>query len=162
MQSIFNVDERENTIFFSKIYSADATTVWNYYTKPELLEQWWMPQPWQAKVLSQDFSEGGKILYAALGPKGEKQYSGSTYNEIHQNRSLSITDYFTDESGNIKSEMPVTEWLVGFTGVEEGTKVTINMHFKSAEDLKQTLDMGFREGLLQAAEHLENLLQSKN
>ncbi len=159
MQSIFNVDERENTIFFSKIYSADVTTVWNYYTKPDLFEQWWMPKPWKAEVISQDFSEGGKIFYAAVGPNGERHYSGGTYNEIHQNSSILMTDYFADEAGNINSEMPITDWLIGFTGVEEGTKVTVNMHFKSAEDLQKTLDTGFREGLMQAAEQLAEILQ---
>ena len=162
MQTIFNTDERESTIFFSKIYSADVTTVWNYYTQPELLAKWWMPKPWNFELVSQNLQEEGKIHYAAVGPEGEKHYAGATYHEINPNRSISLTDYFTDASGNINTEMPGSDWLIGFTGVEEGTKVTINMHFKNTEELNKTLEMGFREGLLQAADQLQEILSQEN
>lgn len=161
MQNIFNIDERELAIFFSKIFSADVTTVWNYYTKPELLAKWWMPKPWKFELVSQDFSEGGKLHYAAVGPNGEKHFSGANYHEIHQNRSISLSDYFTDEKGTLNSDMPASQWLIGFTGVEEGTKVTINIHFKNEEELNKTVEMGFREGLLQAADQLQEILSNE-
>lgn len=157
-QEIFNIDENALTIFFSKIYSADVTTVWDYYTKPELLEQWWMPKPWKAEVISQDFRDGGNMRYVGVGPNNEKHFAGTDYHEIRQNRSISMTDYFTDENGNPDSQMPVAEWLIGFTGVEEGTKITVNMHYKTLEDLRKTIEMSFKEGVLQAAEQLEEIL----
>lgn len=161
MQNIFTVDENESTLFFSKIYPAEVITVWDYYTKPELLSKWWMPKPWNFELISQDFKDGGKIHYAAVGPEGERHYAGATYNEINPHRSISLTDYFTDENGTINNDFPVAEWLIGFTGVEEGTKVTINIHFKNQEELNKILDMGFKDGLSQAADQLEEILKTK-
>ncbi len=162
MQTIFNTDEREATIFFSTIYEADVTTVWNCYTNPDLLSQWWMPKPWNFELISQNFAPEGQLLYAAVGPDGEKNYSGQTYNEINQNRSISLSNYFTDESGNTNHELPVADWLIGFTGVEQGTKLTVNIHFKNAEDLNKTLAMGFKEGFTQTAEQLRTILTESN
>lgn len=158
-QIIFNVDEGASTIFFSKIYSAKVTEVWENYTNPELLKLWWMPNPWSFELVSQDFTPGGKIHYAAVGPNGEKHYAGAEYNEITKNRSISLKNFFTDKSGEINQEMPITEWLIGFTGVQDGTKVTINMFFKNQGDLRKILEMGFQEGVEQAANQLQEILR---
>ncbi|VFB03970.1 Uncharacterised protein [Chryseobacterium taihuense] len=53
---------------------------------------------------------------------------------------------------------PIAKWLFGFTGVEEGTKVTVNIHFDSEEEMRSILDMGFEEGFKKGLLQLEEVL----
>ncbi|KQS93411.1 SRPBCC domain-containing protein [Chryseobacterium sp. Leaf394] len=155
---IFNKDFDEKTVYVSKIYDADVKTVWNHFTKSELLDLWWAPKPWKCETKSQEFREGGIWLYSMVGPEGERHYSQVKYGEITENRSFDGVDSFCDENGNLNPDFPEAKWLIGFTGVEEGTKVTVNIHFPSEEDMKKQVEMGFEEGFKTGLNQLEEIL----
>ncbi|SEW41529.1 Uncharacterized conserved protein YndB, AHSA1/START domain [Chryseobacterium wanjuense] len=156
---IFNKDFESNTVYVMKIYHADVSKVWNYFTKAELLDQWWAPKPWKCETKKQDFKEGGVWLYSMVGPEGERHYAQVKYREIMEHRSFDGTDTFCDENGNVNPDFPEAKWLFGFTGVEEGTKVTVNIHFSSTEAMKQLLEMGFEEGFKMGLNQLEEILK---
>lgn len=142
-----------------KIYHTDVSKVWNYFTKAELLDQWWAPKPWKCETKKQDFKEGGVWLYSMVGPEGERHYAQVKYGEIMEHRSFDGTDTFCDDNGNVNPDFPEAKWLFGFTGVEEGTKVTVNIHFSSTEAMKQLLEMGFEEGFKMGLNQLEEILK---
>lgn len=155
---IFNKDVDENTVYVSKIYDADVKKVWDHFTKAELLDLWWAPKPWKCETKSMDFKEGGTWLYSMVGPEGERHYSQVKYGEITENRSFDGLDSFCDENGNLNPDFPEAKWLIGFTGVEEGTKITVNIHFPSEEDMKKQIEMGFEEGFKTGLNQLEEIL----
>ncbi|WP_262149778.1 SRPBCC family protein [Chryseobacterium foetidum] len=155
---IFNKDFDENTVYVSKIYDADVKKVWDHFTKAELLDLWWAPKPWKCETESMDFKEGGTWLYSMFGPEGERHYSQVKYGEITENRSFDGLDSFCDENGNLNPDFPEAKWLIGFTGVEEGTKVTVNIHFPSEEDMRKQIEMGFEEGFKTGLNQLEEIL----
>ncbi|MCE3075363.1 SRPBCC family protein [Chryseobacterium gwangjuense] len=154
----FNEDFDSNSVYVMKIYNAEASKVWDYFTKSELLDQWWAPKPWKCETKKQDFKEGGTWLYSMVGPQGERHYSLLQYGEITEHRSFDGIDAFCDENGKINEDFPQAKWLLGFTGVEEGTKVTINIHLPSQDALKQLLEMGFEEGFKTGLNQLEEIL----
>lgn len=154
----FNEDFDSSSVYVMKIYNAEASKVWDYFTKSELLDQWWAPKPWKCETKKQDFKEGGTWLYSMVGPQGERHYSLLKYGEITEHRSFDGIDAFCDENGKINEDFPQAKWLLGFTGVEEGTKVTINIHLPSQEALKQLLEMGFEEGFKTGLNQLEEIL----
>ncbi|MBB6371566.1 SRPBCC domain-containing protein [Chryseobacterium shigense] len=155
---IFNKDFDSNSVYVMKIYNADVSKVWDYFTKSELLDQWWGPKPWKCETVKQDFKEGGIWHYAMVGPDGEKMYAQVKYGEIMEHRSFDGTDAFCDEKGNINENFDQSKWLFGFTGVEEGTKMTVNIHFSSPEAMKQMLEMGFEEGFKMGLTQLEEII----
>ncbi|MDC8106246.1 SRPBCC family protein [Chryseobacterium sp. PTM-20240506] len=155
---IFNKDFDANSIYVMIIYKADVSKVWDYFTKSELLDQWWAPKPWKCETVKMDFKENGIWHYAMIGPEGEKMYGQLKYGEIMEHRSFDGIDAFCDENGNINNDFPQAQWLIGFTGIEEGTKVTINIHFESQEALKKHLEMGFEEGFKMGLSQLHEVL----
>lgn len=157
---VFNKDFDSNSVYVMKIYKADVSTVWSYFTQSGLLDQWWGPRPWKCETVKQDFTEGGVWHYAMVGPNGEKSYSQSKYGEIMEHRSFDWMSSFCDENGNINKDFPSSNWLFGFTGVEEGTKVTVNIHYQSQEIMKKMLDMGFEEGFKMGLNQLEEILEN--
>jgi len=155
---IFNKDFDSDSVYVMKIYHADVSKLWQYFTQAELLDEWWAPKPWKCETKSQDFQEGGVWLYSMVGPDGERHFAQVQYGEIMEHRSFDGTDTFCDENGKPNENFPEAKWLFGFTGTEEGTKVTVNIHFQSKEAMKQLLEMGFEEGFKMGLNQLEEIL----
>ncbi|RNA60853.1 SRPBCC domain-containing protein [Chryseobacterium nematophagum] len=158
---IFNKDFDSNSVYVMKIYNTEVSKVWEYFTKSELLDQWWAPKPWKCETKKQDFKKGGIWLYSMVGPNGERHYAQVKYGEISEHRSFDGVDAFCDENGVINENFPQAQWLMGFTGVEEGTKVTVNIHFPTAEDMKKQVEMGFEEGFKMGLNQLEGILNNQ-
>lgn len=156
----FIADKQNKTIKVKRAYAAELPLVWDAYTKSEILDQWWAPKPWKARTKLQDFKVGGRWLYAMVGPHGEEQWSVAHYKQIHDQKSFSVSDAFTDSEGNVNKDMPQSNWEVTFTSEGDKTLVEFTVTFSSAEQLQALLDTGFEEGLTSAMVNLDELLPS--
>lgn len=154
----FSVDKENKTITVKREYDAALPLVWNAYTRSEILDQWWAPKPWKAKTKSMDFSEGGRWLYAMVGPEGEEHWSIADYKNIKNQQSFSVVDAFSDAEGNINEDMPQSQWEVSFTAQGNTTLVEFLITYSDLAQLEATIQMGFKEGLSQAMEGLDELL----
>jgi uncharacterized protein YndB with AHSA1/START domain len=45
----FIVDKQTKTVIVNREFAAELPLVWDAYTKPELLDQWWAPKPLASK-----------------------------------------------------------------------------------------------------------------
>lgn len=159
--SDFTVDKQNNTIDIKREFAADRLTVWDCYTKSELLDQWWMPMPWKSKTKSMDFREGGKWHYAAVGPKGEEHWSITSYLKIESQKMFLANDAFGDADGTINVQMPQSKWTMNFSDMGDNTLVHGIMQFPDLAQLEQTIAMGFKEGLTMAMENLDAMLAKR-
>ena len=159
---IFNSDHDAGTVYIMKVLDEDASDVWKYFTESDLLEKWWAPAPWETKTLNMNFGAGGRWDYVMRDPENNRQNAGLIFHEVNVGRSFDFTDFMADENGNINTVIPQSNWLVGFTGVEEGTKLTLNIHFNSEEEMKKVMDMGFEERVLKSLDQLEKLMIKKD
>lgn len=156
----FSVDKENKTVTVKREFAAPLPTIWDAYTKSEILDQWWAPKPWKASTKSMDFSPGGKWIYAMIGPDGQKVWSLTHYKEIEPQKRYTGLDVFSDAEGNINKEMPQSKWEVTFTGNGESTFVQTQMQFDDLEQLDEILKMGFKEGYATAMDGLDELLPS--
>ncbi|WHF50902.1 SRPBCC domain-containing protein [Chryseobacterium gotjawalense] len=159
---IFNKDDNSASIYIMKIFHTSVDKVWNHFTQAELLDQWWAPKPWKCKTLKMNFQQEGIWNYAMISPENEKSFSGVQFHEINFHRCFDYSAFFTDENGSVNSSFAPSNWLIGFTGVEEGTKLTVNIHFKTTKDMAALLEMGFEEGFKMGLHQLEELLNKKD
>lgn len=161
--AIFNfvVDEDGNKISVEKSFDAPVDVVWDAWTKSEILDLWWAPKPWRAETKSMNFKEGGRWLYAMVGPEGEKHWSLFDYKEIVPQKRFSGVDAFCDEQGHIAEAKPRSLWKNRFIDDSERTIVQIDLHFDSAAHLQQILDMGFKEGFTMGLDNLDEYLVTR-
>lgn len=159
---VFNADENAGSIYVMKVFKVQPTELWKYFTQAENLQRWWAPNPWTCETLEMDFKADGKWQYNLISPAGEKFQAGLQFNETNDHRSFDFTEYFNDASGNKLQDHPAGNWLIGFTGVSEGTKLTINIQFKSPEDLQKVLAMDFKTEFPKVLSQLENLVHKKD
>lgn len=154
----FSVNKENNTIHVKRMFNADLALVWQAWTTPELLDQWWGPKPWRAATKTMDFREGGFWHYAMVGPEGEKHWAKASYITIVKEKSFSGKDGFCDENGTMNPAFPQNLWENQFSTQEEQTLVNVTLTFDKLEDLEQTIAMGFKEGFTIGLNQLDELL----
>jgi PhnB protein len=148
----------EKNLQVMRDFDAPIDRVWEAFTTQELLEQWWAPEPWKVRTKTFDFREGGKWLYAMVGPEGEEQWGLEEFVTIDPLKSFTVRDNFSDEKGNPDPELPSIHWKFEFEGDQVVTQLRVNLTTKTSEDLKKISEMGFKEGFSQALNQLERLL----
>lgn len=144
-----------------RVFDALVKVVWKYWTEPELLDQWWAPEPWKAKTKHMEFREGGYWLYSMNSPEGEQHWSRADFKKIVPQELFEGLDYFCDEDGNKNTELPTTQWRVRFTDSGAQTKVEITVTFASTEEKEKMIKMGMKEGLTMTLENLNNILKKQ-
>src|SRR6478736_9541523 len=90
----FTVNKKDNTVNVKREFAANLELVWEAWTNPEILDQWWAPKPYRAETKSLDFRVGGTWLYAMVSPQNEKQWCKADYKEIESQKSLAWLDAF--------------------------------------------------------------------
>ena len=153
--------ESANKLKVVREFEGSLEDVWDAWTKPELLDQWWAPNPWRTKTKSMDFREGGTWLYSMDGPEGERHWCKVNYEKINPKKFFSGDDAFCDENGNPSDLAPSMHWEVAFNAEGNHTKVIVNITFASEEDLEKIVEMGFKEGFTAAHGNLDEFLARK-
>lgn len=161
MKTQFTRDLPNKKMTVVREFAAPVDQVWEAWTTPELLEQWWAPLPFKAITVSMKFKEGGRWFYYMQGPQGEKHYCCLNYKKIQAGKAFTGTDAFTDEKGNVNPDFPSMEWETRFLPSAAGTRVEVFIQFASEADLLKIAEMGFQEGFSMAHENLDRLLASK-
>ncbi|KXK40195.1 MAG: Activator of Hsp90 ATPase 1 family protein [Bacteroidetes bacterium OLB9] len=158
----FIVDKDSSTVFVNREFAADISLVWDAFTKQEILDQWWAPQPWVSKTIKMDFKEGGQRFYAMVGPEGQEHYSIELYTLIKPQMDIHWESYFADKDENINKDFPSSEWELKFSEQRGICKVNIVIKHKTLADLEMHIQMGFKEGFTATLNYLENLLLNLN
>lgn len=157
----FTVNKENNTVNVIREFNADLELVWEAWTNPEIIDQWWAPKPWRTETKSMDFRQGGYWLYAMVSPENQRHWGRQDYQNIVLQNSFSGTDAFCDEQGNVDAELPKTSFENVFSEANGKTLVTITSKYDSLEMLEKVISMGFKEGFTMALENLDQYLETK-
>lgn len=161
----FTVNKENNTVNVKREFAATLELVWEAWTNPEILDQWWAPKPYQTRTKSMDFREGGMWLYEMYNTESENQqechWCKNDYHKIEHQKYFSGLDAFCDENGRVNTELPRTLWTNEFNEHEEKTLVTITAKYDSLADLEKIIGMGFKEGFTMAMENLDRYIETK-
>lgn len=157
----FTVNKENSTVNVKREFNASLAHVWSAWTEAEILDQWWAPAPWKSKTKSMDFKEGGRRLYAMLGPEGEEHWAIADFTSIQPKSNFKYLDAFGDSEGNLNADFPRSAWNVNFSEQGGSTIVDIEIKHEKLSDLEMIIEMGFKEGFTIAMEGLDQILASK-
>jgi uncharacterized protein YndB with AHSA1/START domain len=157
----FTVDKENNTVNVKREFDASLANVWSAWTEPEILDQWWAPAPWKSKTKSMDFKEGGRRLYAMIGPEGEQHWAIADFTSISPKTNFKYLDAFSDSEGNLNTEFPRSDWNVNFSEQDGSTFVDVVIKHEKLSDLEMIIQMGFKEGFTIAMEGLDKIFAEK-
>jgi len=152
----FIVDKETKTVSITAEFDAKRDLVWDAYTKPELLDQWWAPKPWASRTKVMEFREGGRRFYAMVSPEGDERWAVQKYTSITPKTNFKLFNAFADKDENL--ELPGSDWDLNFSEQSGKTKVSISIYNESLERLERMIEFGVREGTLMQLNNLEELL----
>jgi len=157
MKMDFIVDKQTKTVSITKEFAFELSLVWDAYTKPELLDQWWAPKPLTSRTKVMDFRVGGRRFYAMVSPDGQELgWAIQKYTSISPKTNFKFFNAFADEEEN--PQLPGSDWDLNFSEQDGTTKVSISIYNESLERLEKGLEMGFKEGTMSQLDNLEDLL----
>lgn len=157
----FTVNKENSTIHVQRDFAANLHFVWDAWTQPELLDQWWAPKPYQTITKTMDFREGGYWHYRMIGPQSDCHWCRADYENIETHVAFSGLDAFCDEEGTVNTDLPRAHWTNRFTEHDDVTRVNIVIAYQSLADLEKVVEMGFREGFAMAMENLDQYIQAQ-
>jgi uncharacterized protein YndB with AHSA1/START domain len=156
----FTIDKTTRKVFINREFAADRSLVWDAFTKPEILDQWWAPKPWASKTKFMDFKVGGRRFYAMVSPEGQEHWSLQEFTSISPTTNFRFTNAFADKDEN--PELPGSDWDLQFSEQNGTTKVSITIYNESLARLEKMIEMGFQGGITMTLKNLEELLQTQS
>lgn len=138
----------EQGITIERIFNAPVEKVWEAWTSPEIVKQWWGPEHFTAPSIKIDLRVGGKYIYCMRGPAGTEfdkdMYSAGIFKEIvppsvnSGQAKLVVTDYFSDENGN-----KVSPKAAGLEAPEFPDEQTVTITFEDGGEGKTKLSIHY-------------------
>ncbi len=152
----FTVDKAAKTVFVNREFAAELPLVWDAFTKQEILDQWWAPQPWASRTKHMDFKVGGRRFYAMVSPEGQEHWSLQEYTSITPKTNFKMHNAFADKDEN--PDLPGSDWDLSFSEQDGITKVSIIIKNDSLERMEKMIEMGFQGGFTMTLNYLVTLL----
>ncbi|MBS1646808.1 MAG: SRPBCC domain-containing protein [Bacteroidetes bacterium] len=155
----FIVDKATKTIRVKREFNSELSLVWDAFTKPEILDQWWAPKPFASKTKYMNFEVGGKRFYAMISPEGQEHWSIQEYTAIYPKTHFKMNSFFSDKEGN--PNLPGSNWDLNFSEENGTTKVSITIYNESLDRMESMIEMGFKEGFTMVLENLDKYVEEK-
>jgi uncharacterized protein YndB with AHSA1/START domain len=153
-------------VILEKTYDASPETVWQAWTNPEMLKQWWGPDNVTIPECEVDLKVGGKFYIvmeasAGMGPyKGTKWPMLANFTVIVPNSQLSYTANAWTEGAKEETTIDQTTEIT-FTEENGKTKVKVRAAiYKTGPKAKMAAE-GMQAGFTQQLEKLNVFLTVK-
>jgi uncharacterized protein YndB with AHSA1/START domain len=153
-------DSSAREIVIERVFDAPRELVWEVWTKPEHIAQWWGPNGFTTTIETMDFRVGGAWIHIMRGPDGVDYPNNSVFREIIEPERIVFAHGGRRKDGS--SANFLSTWT--FEALGNQTKVTMRVLFDtSAEHDVAVREIGAIEGgkqtLARLAEYLREVLR---
>ena len=144
----------------SRVIRAPRAAIWQAWTDPDKLEQWWVPAPARCRVQALDPRPGGafETVYSEDGEHFGPHVSGC-FLEVVPGERLVFTD--TLLGGWRPAEGPFMTAVITLRDHPEGTEYAAHVMHKSQADRDNHEAMGFFDGWGTVADQLAALVEQR-
>jgi uncharacterized protein YndB with AHSA1/START domain len=155
----------KDAIVIERIFDAPVDLIWQLWTEPEHLKNWYGPQGFSISISEMDVRVGGKHLFCMETSDGNmKIWTTGEYTEVVPNERLVYTDSPADENGNIvpipNIEHPfITVVTVQFEDLGGRTKMVMTHAGLPAGE--QGASEGWEQALSKMATYIEAIRNAK-
>jgi uncharacterized protein YndB with AHSA1/START domain len=143
-------------LILTRIIDAPRENVFEAWTAPALLKQWFAPSPWTTPTVATDVRVGGSSLIVMRSPDGNEFPNRGVYLEVVKNERLVFTDAYTKAWE--PSDKPFMTVALTFEAQGEKTKYMARVRHWTVADREQHEKMGFHQGWAMCTEQLAALV----
>lgn len=141
------------TLTIERTFDAPIQLVWDAWTQPEHIVNWWGPKGMETRVEIHELKKGGQWKFIMRMPDGNDFIAEGEYQEIEGPNRLVTTANFRPMTVGVTLE-------VVLEAVGDKTNFTFNVIHPTEEYCKQQEAMGFYNGWASTFERLAELLHS--
>lgn len=123
---------KPNELYITRVYDAPVRAVWDAWTDPEQVAQWWGPRGFTITTHSKDLRSGGSWVYTMHGPDGTDYPNHTKYYEVEECSRL-VYDH-----GGYEDRPPLFRVTVVFNEIMGKTKMEMTMALATAEAAAET------------------------
>jgi len=127
------------TLSLQRTFSAPIKLVWEAWSQPEHIAQWWGPKGMETKIIEHSFREGGSWKYAMLMPDGKEFIADGVYTQIVELQKII-------SSANFKPMTEGVEIQALFEADADKTNFIFNVVHATEAYCQQQEKMGFMNG----------------
>ena len=119
-----------------RVFNAPLDMVWQAWTDPKALPQWWGPDGFSCRTTRIDLRAGGEWVFDMIAPDGTVFPNHHLYTDVRPNERLSYT-LLWGENGPKHADA----WA-SFEEEDGATKVTLGMVFSTAAEFQEARGFG--------------------
>jgi len=123
---------KSHVLSLTRVYDAPLQAVWDAWTIPEEVAQWWGPRGFTITTHSRDFRAGGHWHYTMHGPDGTDYENTTQYLEVVPQQRM-VYDH-----GGHKDRPPLFRVTALFTERNGRTQLDMSMAFATPEIAEET------------------------
>ena len=156
-KTIVTAEAGKQEMIITREFDAPRELVFQAFTDPELVPQWWGPRRFSTLVDKMDVRSGGLWRFINQDPDGNEYGFHGVYHEVCAPERIIDTFEFEGlpEAGHVCLETLTLEALPGGR-----TRLTAQSVFQSVADRDGALQSGMEEGLNDSYARLTELLET--
>lgn len=133
-------------LVLTRLLDAPRDLVWEVWTSPQHIAQWWGPEGFTVQEPQIDLRVGGAFSILLTAPDGSSHPARGTFVEIADGEKFVIEGAEGAQDGCGAGLPPGARLTVRFTDVHGKTKLTIDTEFPSPDAQSAALTDGYRQG----------------
>lgn len=153
----------DREIVISRVFDAPRKLVWEVWTDPDHVAQWWGPGDFATRVEELDLRPGGRWRYVMVGPDGSEYPVTGVFREVVPPERIVTSDDF-DEGFELPEVADLPRGIVvtcSFEDLGSGTRLTLRIVHRSAADRRKHEEMGVVAGWESSLDRLAGWLQTR-
>jgi uncharacterized protein YndB with AHSA1/START domain len=144
-------EAKSKEFVISRVFDAPRALVWECFTKPERMKDWWGPKGVTIVKSQMDLRVGGTYHYGMQQPDGTVMRGRMVYREITPPERLVFINSFSDEAGGLGRHPLAPQWpiemlsIFTFEEMADGkTRFTVRWTpHNPTEEERKTFEGGF-------------------
>jgi uncharacterized protein YndB with AHSA1/START domain len=145
----------EGTVVITRVFDAPRTLVWQAWTDPKMLGQWFGPRGFTSSVPQWELRVGGALRIVMHGPGGNDYPMKGVFTEVKAPERLAFSNIAIDNDGNHLLE---GETAVTLTEQDGKTTMTVKSHMVGLVPIAPQMLTGMEAGWTQSIDKLQELL----
>lgn len=152
--SELNSQLKEREMIFTRVLNAPRELVFDAWTKPEHLAEWYGPNGFTITTKTIEVKPGGRWDFIMHGPEGDDYPNKIKFLEVIKPEKLVYTHTGDGETDDVKFHVTVS-----FEDLDGKTRLTMHSVFETPEELAKVVkEYGAYEGAKQTLARLEAFL----
>jgi uncharacterized protein YndB with AHSA1/START domain len=136
------------------VYKATPERLYEAYTTPEQVKQWWGPEKYKMIIDEMDVRVGGRWRFIHEDKDGKQYGFNGVYKELDRPNKIVDSFEFEGMPGHVLIETTTFEPQPDGT-----TKLTTASRYDNLKDLEGMVSMGMEEGVTEGLERLAHLVE---